>query len=185
MDWANVVIIGTGVWQWMGESTTSIAAHIANSPTNCWPSIIHTASTCMGARSPFFPTAGFAPFAICWGWLLVGLGIGCIAVIFLFHHFQYYSPHVRRNIFSRSQPPSPLTAIPIRHTEWSENQTEFLQHLLEGGPELLQDLAQHSGRDPADIIRSILLPPPVNRTAMVLELLPPGPTTNVRPSRRY
>ena len=186
MDWVNIGIIGNAVGQWMAASATTAAAHIAALPTGCWSSIVHAGSTCVGARPHSFPTPGFAPFPLCWGWFLLGLGIGMSLVTIYFSHL-YSRPSDGNHQHVPHRPVSPLLMThTTRHAEWTDSQYEFLQHIIAGGPPLLREVAQHSQRDPADIIMSILFPPQTTPTTAILDLLPPStPSTIIaRPSRR-
>ena len=64
-------------WTW-GVQQTQWAANFALSlPSTCLQSMAHTALVCAGTQPVYFVTAGFAPLHLSWGWLLLGVLLGC------------------------------------------------------------------------------------------------------------
>ena len=84
MDWAPIITAGHGVWQWGVASSNSLAAFSAALPTECKSSLIHTFGICSGARPLIFPTPGFSPFSLAWGWFLVGTLIGILVMLCMY-----------------------------------------------------------------------------------------------------
>ena len=162
MEWAPIVGGIQSLGGWLGASATSLALFMAALPSDCRGSIIHVAATCSGTRPLYFPTAGFAPLEICWGWFgsgfIVGFWLGVAFLLCLLLFFRVIS----LNRGQRQQDPVPAVPLyqdtPDRHAAWDDAQYEFFQHILAGGPGLLREIAASSNRHPTQVISNVLLP---------------------------
>ena len=159
-EWAPYLLAGgSSLAQWASANARSVSAFYISLPTDCRGSIIHVASVCMGSGPLYFPTPGFAPFSLSWGWLLIGWLIGTMIGMY-----------VTRMIGPTLQQPQPLVAeataaiataaaaaiLPPAHSQWqsllevalasavNSDQQRMLRHLLQGGETTIDRLAASS-----------------------------------------
>ena len=112
MNWAPVVAAGHNIWQWGMASSTSLYAYSAALPLECRANLIYAFGVCSGAPSLIFPTPGFAPFSLCWGWFLVGILMGMLIIIIILFVLGYFKAHPSTSIFSLLQVASETTTNP-------------------------------------------------------------------------
>ena len=127
-EWVPYLLAGgTSLVQWSAANTRSVAAYYTSLPTDCRGSIIHVDSVCMGSGPLYFPTPGFAPFSLSWGWFIMGILLGAILGTLVMHAIG--SKITSRN--SRS-PWQPLLEIALSCSTDADHK-RLLRHLLHEG----------------------------------------------------
>ena len=66
------------VWETAVRAADVASKHWAVTPSDCRHAIVFTASTCAGVE-PIRYSAGFGPFSLGWGWMLVGWLLGLLS----------------------------------------------------------------------------------------------------------
>ena len=160
-------------WAWAASTppVTAIAAFIASATPHCLGGVFQPANICFG-RSPSY-TPGFAPISVCWGWLFIGIFIGvfcscnCVFILYVYttRPSVFFAPaQATGNSFGSLR----LTPDQLRQQLFQQMQEHFvqqqqqqdalemIQHLIEGGPTLLQDLANASQTQPVEFLGQVM-----------------------------
>ena len=82
VDWAQHL---TTAWQFTQASSRAALAFLAALPGDCKLATLHAAAVCSG-QAPSYTTPGFGPFALAWGWMLVGMMIGAALMYIILAH---------------------------------------------------------------------------------------------------
>ena len=153
--WPLVSETAVQVWQWGGKMSTSAVASAIAMPAECHSSVLHAITVCAGMPSKHFATAGFAPFAVCWGWLLVGAGFGVLCCCLLAVCLHLYGFTVVRIKATGTGSAPGLIAFALQLPNLSPQQRELLQRLHSGGPDLISEVVGQDG-DAAGLILKIV-----------------------------
>ena len=77
-DWARW---GAAAWDIAKQSATAGVAFLAGLPRNCYLASAHAAMVCTDMDPQYTATPGFGPFALGWGWLVLGGLLGVLLTL--------------------------------------------------------------------------------------------------------
>ena len=124
--------------------------YLAALPRTCHVASAHEAMVCAGSP-PEYAMSGFGPFALGWGWMLIGMWVGVTTTLLVL----LLTGHIRRDVsmatLARLAAPSPATQMP--------NQVplpDVLNYLAAGGRTALQDMSAAMGISETEVLQRAL-----------------------------
>jgi len=142
MEAAAVPAVSALVWWLSSLSSRSVAllseavVVAATLPLKCKLALSQTFHICAGWLPPFSFAPGCGPLPICWVWLCVGLLLGVVVGV-VFYHLVVVHKLLKAHRDTHAQR--------VQADAQVQAQAEFLQLLVAGGQEVLQQLAQERG----------------------------------------
>ena len=124
------------------------AAIAASLPSDCKLAASQTTHICLGWTPPFEFFPGLAPFPVCWIWFVSGVFVGVVFSIFvaLLVAACWLLKGLMTYPTQRTPPTPPRT---------EDARLELMQLLLQGGHDVLRDVAQQRGVEPSEFVRQI------------------------------
>ena len=124
------------IWQWGKQLAGEALPALAALPPTCKEALAHAALVCTGSSPSYFPS-GWGPCCLCWGWFLLGAGLGVAGTV----------------VFFSAMPASRLRFGHARPT-WHAAAEAVLASA--GGPAELRGLAAQAGLPAEDLLCQLL-----------------------------
>ena len=172
--------MASSVAQHTAGAAGSALAFLSTLPRECKLATVHASAICAGENPAYYSTPGFGPFAVCYGWLALGMMIRIVVAILIMMCAGY----------SRHPPGPPPTAIApptvplmppngmgvapplpaLAPTPEEAARLEVIRALAAGGQAVLQQRAQLAGLTETEFLRRLTGLP-----ALAPAPQPPGP----------
>ena len=168
--WYPVIAQGAvAAWNWADSAGRSVGAVLLLAPSTCRESLIHTGFVCTGGSPHYYIIPGFAPFNLSWGWFLIGGVIGILFGAMVLPAFSKMDwAELKRALILPAPPISrgvdwrEVAAEILKDNLLPQDQSELLQLLIDGGEDVLVNVAKTRRVKPATLLARTLVRLPRN-----------------------
>jgi hypothetical protein len=167
IDWVQHA--GTA-WNFAKASATAGLAFVAALPRTCQLASAHAALVRGGVEPQYYATPGFGPLEVGWGWLLLGMATGAVAMLLCLQLAGWVHREPTIAMLAQVANAQPANVYANQH------HADVLRYVTAGGRPALQELAGATGMTEAQFLQRILgLPSPQQPQAPQQQIPQHGP----------